>query len=117
MEKITPLLNELTELVNEKFSELPSMVLIPDDIEEGTSEWFDWLYELPLLYSQNYDMVYGYYILNIQRDDNSLRFTGVSVTDYRYTQDFSPYEFSLSEKLQLLDCVSNVIEYNQRQTL
>lgn len=111
LKTIQQLSEQLEQLLTEEFNNLQSMELIPDNLTSGSDEYFDWLYTLPVVYSEdNHGIREGFYITKIIRKDDNLEFEGTGINDYRETEFFYPFEFSTDDKIQLLYCVDDTIK-------
>ncbi len=118
IQKITHLITQLNELVAEEIKGLETMSLIPDNLtnETNTDEYWDWLYDLPIVNVEGQ----GYYIIGILKTEHDDLLLNVqNVDDNRDIIQISFYELSLSNKIHLLHSVNDVIEYNKKlkQTL
>jgi hypothetical protein len=118
IQKIMQLQNELSLLVAEEVKNLETMSLIPDNLtdETNTDEYWDWLYDLPIVNVEGQ----GYYIVGILKTLHDDLYLNVqNVDDSRDVIQISFYELSLSNKTHLLHSVNDVIEYNKKlkQTL
>lgn len=111
LKTIQQLSEQLEQLVSEEFNNLQSMELIPDNLTSENEEYFDWLYALPILQREGkYSTITGFYITKVIRKDDSLLFEGIGVNDCTDIEEFYPYDFTTDDKIQLLQCVSDVIK-------
>lgn len=114
IETINKLQNELAEIVQKEFNALETMSLIPEEVKETeNSVFFDWLYDCVILQDENkFGNIYQFYIVDIVRRDTALKFIGRNTQDYTDIQEFYPFEFTLDQKIRLLNCVNDVKNYS-----
>lgn len=117
IQKITQLQNEISLLVAKEVKKLETISLIPDNfIDEMGAEYWDWLYDLPKYNLEDQ----WYYIIGIYKTlDDNLYLNLQNQNDSRSVTHTNFYQLSLSDKIDILYSVNNVIEYNKKlkQTL
>ena len=71
------------------------------------------LYELPVLYKANkYNTLNGFRIAKVIRKENRVEFEGIGIDDDCDIEEFFSFDFTIDDKIQLLQCVNDVIKAN-----
>ena len=108
--KINELEFQLYELVKQEIDKLETISLIPNVIDVTDADYWDWLYDLPIVNVEGQ----GYYIINVVKSKYDILLNGLNVDDSRDIIELSIYDLSLSNKLHLLQSVNDVIEYTEK---